>query len=223
MTVSQCLALSYHVWPEYKGWANANGLDQRRGIGHGRHVVDRSTLPSKSIINLNILGSRNPTEEDWDYYNSYVGPNTPAKAKARTAAPAAAGGAVAAQPAVPKATTQTAAPKQLAEPADGGSLLCVHPNRLYSQPSIVGSAVRAVPKQVQGVVAPKERSTTVLASEGSSSAPSSVAVPKVPKVEPVVKPLPIPKQSQGVAVPKERDTTEFKGFRYFPNNNWCSP
>ena len=62
-------------------------------------------------------------------------------------------------------------------------------------------------KQPQGVAVPKERDATAIASEGSSSAPISAATPKVPKVEPVAKPLQPPKQKQGVAIPKERDTT----------------
>ena len=63
------------------------------------------------------------------------------------------------------------------------------------------------PKQKQGVAVPKERDTTVIATEASGSAPSSAAVPEAPKDNPVVNPLPNSNQPQGVVVPKERDTS----------------
>ena len=121
MTVTQCLVLTYNIWPEYERWAYVNGLDRRRGVGHARQAVEADLLPPKRIINLSILGSENPPQEDWDYlyYNRYVGPNQQAKAKARAAAPTPVGGAATVQPAVTKASQQPAAPKQPAVPPAG--------------------------------------------------------------------------------------------------------
>ena len=56
LTVTQCLVLTFKLWPEYENWALANGLDRRRGIGHGRNAVEKGVLPPKRIINLNIFG-----------------------------------------------------------------------------------------------------------------------------------------------------------------------
>ena len=52
LTVTQCLVLTFNLWPEYENWALANGLDRRRGIGHGRNAVEKGVLPPKRIINL---------------------------------------------------------------------------------------------------------------------------------------------------------------------------
>ena len=111
LTVTQCLVLTFNLWPEYKNWALANGLDRRRGVGHGRHAVESGVLPPKRIINLNILGSEFPPQESWDCYNRYVGPNAPARPKPRAAAPASAGGAAVVQPPEPKDLPKAAAPK----------------------------------------------------------------------------------------------------------------
>ena len=213
LTVTQCLVLTFNLWPEYENWALANGLDRRRGIGHGRNAVEKGVLPPKRIINLNILGSEFPPQESSDYYNRYVGPNAPAKPKARAAAPAEAGAA--ARPPEPKEPPKTASPKaqQLKAPASGWQPTLRAADQVVQQAEFssvhTSSSVRSSPKQSRGVVAPKERDTTVVSSEGSDIAPTTVAVPKVPKDKPVVaKPSPPPpKQPQGVAVPKERDAT----------------
>ena len=215
LTVTQCLVLTFNLWPEYENWALANGLDRRRGIGHGRNAVERGVLPPRRIINLNILGSEFPPQESWDYYNRYVGPNAPAKPKARAAAPASAGGAAAAQPPEPKEPPKAASPKaqQPKAPASGWQPTLRAADQVVQQAEFssvhTSSSVRSSPKQSRGVVAPKERDATVVSSEGSGSAPTIVAAPKVPKDKPVVvKPSPPPpKQPQGVAVPKERDAT----------------
>ena len=213
LTVTHCLVLAYNIWPEYERWTYVNGLDRQRGVGHARQAVEADLLPPKRIINLNILGSENPPQEDWDYYNRYVGPNQQAKARARAAAPTPVGGAATVQPAVTKASQQPVAPKQPAVPPAGWQ-----PTLRSAQQSVqqaehssahTSSSVRTppTPKPVQGVAAPKGRGITVTSAEGPVSAPPSVVAKAVPKVEPVVaKSLPEPKQSQGVAVPKERDT-----------------
>ena len=233
LTVTQCLVLAYNIWPENERWTYVNGLDRRRGVGHARQAVEADLLPPKRIINLSILGSENPPQEDWDYlyYNRYVGPNQQAKAKARAATPV--GGVATVQPAATRVPQQPAAPKQPAVPSAGWQ-----PALRSAQQSVqqaehsrahTSSSVRTppTPKPVPGVAAPKERDTTVPSAEGPVSAPPSVVAKVVPKVEPVVtKSLPEPKQSQGVAVPKERDaavvTSEESSTKCCPHN-WCSP
>ena len=215
LTVTQCLVLTFKLWPEYENWALANGLDRRRGIGHGRNAVEKGVLPPKRIINLNILGSEFPPQESWDYYNRYVGPNAPAKPKARAAAPASAGGAAAARPPEPKEPPKAASPKaqQPKAPASGWQPTLRAADQVVQQAEFssvhTSSSVRSLPKQSRGVVAPKERDAAVVSSEGSGCAPTIVAAPKVPKDKPVVaKPSPPPpKQPQGVVAPKERDAT----------------
>ena len=215
LTVTQCLVLAFKLWPEYENWALSNGLDRRRGIGHGRNAVEKGVLPPKRIINLNILGSEFPPQESWDYYNRYVGPNAPAKPKARAAAPASAGGAAAARPPEPKEPPKAASPKaqQPKASASGWQPSLRAADQVVQQAEFssvhISSSVRSLPKQSQGVVATKERDAAVASSEGSGSASATVAVPKVPKDKPVVlKPSPPPpKQPQGVAVPNERDAT----------------
>ena len=56
LTTSQLLALAYHIWSQYSEWAHNHGLDRRRGVSHGRQVIDSKILPPQSEINLNILG-----------------------------------------------------------------------------------------------------------------------------------------------------------------------
>ena len=92
LTVTQCLVLAYNIWPEYERWTYVNCLDRRRGVGHARQA-EANLLPPKRVINLNILGSEHPPQEDWDYYYRYVGPNQQPKPKARAAAPTSVGGA----------------------------------------------------------------------------------------------------------------------------------
>ena len=111
LTVTQCLVLTYNIWPEYERWVHVNGLDRRRGVGHGRHAVESGVLPSKRIINLNILGSEFPPQESWDYYYRYVGPNAPARPRAWAADPASAGGAAVVRPPEPKEPPKAASPK----------------------------------------------------------------------------------------------------------------
>ena len=211
LTTTQCLILTSNLWPEYEEWAQYNGLDRRRGVGHGRLSLEARLLPPKRIINLNILGSEFPPQESWDYYNRYVGPNAPARAKARAAAPASAGGAAPVRPPEPKEPPKAAQQPKVPAPAWQPKLRSADQVVQQSEPGSVheSSSTRSLPKQSRGVVAPKERDTTVVSSEGLSSAPPIVAAPKVPKVKPVViKPSPPPpKQPQGIAVPKERDAT----------------
>ena len=215
VAVTQCLVLAFKLWPEYENWALSNGLDRRRGIGHGRNAVEKGVLPPKRIINLNILGNEFPPQESWDYYNRYVGPNAPAEPKARAAAPASAGGAAVARPPEPKEPPKAASPKaqQPKAPASGWQPTLRAADQVVQQAEFssvhISSSVRSLPKQSRGVVAPKERDAAVASSEGSGSASVTVAVPKVPKDKPVVsKPSPPPpKQLQGVAVPIERDAT----------------
>ena len=54
LTTTQCLILTSNLWPEYEEWAQHNGLDRRRGVGHGRLSLEARLLPPKRIINLNI-------------------------------------------------------------------------------------------------------------------------------------------------------------------------
>ena len=144
-----------------------------------------------------------------------MGPNAPARPKARAAAPASAGGAASVQPPEPKDLPKAASPKaqQPKAPASGWQPTLRAADQVVQQAEFssvhISSSVRSLPKQSRGVVAPKERDTTLVSSEGPGSAPPIVAVPKVPKGKPVVtKPSPPPpKQPQGVAVPKERDAT----------------
>ena len=209
LTITQCLILTSNLWPEYEEWAQHNGLDRRRGIGHGRLSLEARLLPPKRIINLNILGSEFPPQESWDYYNRYVGPNAPARAKARAAAPASAGGTVPVRPPEPKEPPKAAV--KVPAPAWQPTLRSADQVVQQSEPGSVheSSSTRSLPKQSRGVVAPKERDATVVSSEGSGSAPTFVATPKVPKDKPVVaKPSPPPqKQPQEVAIPRERDAT----------------
>jgi len=58
------------------------------------------------------------------------------------------------------------------------------------------------PKQKQGVAIPKERDTTVIATEASAGAPSSAAVPEAPKNNPVVDPLQNLINHKGSLLPK---------------------
>ena len=161
------------------------------------------------------MGSEFPPQESWDYYNRYVGPNAPAKPKARAAAPASAGGAAAARPPEPKEPPKAASPKaqQPKAPASGWQPTLRAADQVVQQAEFssvhTSSSVRSLPKQSRGVVAPKERDAAVVSSEGSGCAPTIVAAPKVPKDKPVVaKPSPPPpKQPQGVVAPKERDAT----------------
>ena len=211
LTTTQCLILTSNLWPEYEEWAQHNGLDRRRGVGHGRLSLEARLLPPKRIINLNILGSEFPPQESWDYYNRYVGPNAPARAKARAAAPASAGGAAPVRPPEPKEPPKAAQQPKVPAPAWQPTLRSADQVVQQSEPGSVheSSSTRSLPKQSRGVVAPKERDATVVSSEGSGSAPTIVAAPKVPKDKPVVaKPSPPPpKQPQGVAIPRERDAT----------------
>ena len=157
------------------------------------------------------MGSEYPPQESWDYYNRYVGPNAPARSKARAAAPASAGGAAPVRPPEPKEPPKAAQQPKVPAPAWQPKLRSTDQVVQQSEPGSVheSPSTRSLPKQSRGVVAPKERDTTVVSSEGSNIAPPTVAVPKVPKDKPVVvKPSPPPpKQPQGVAVPKERDAT----------------
>ena len=215
LTTTQCLVLTSKLWPEYEQWVHHNGLDRRRGVGHGRFSLEAGLLPPKRVINLNILGSEPPPQESWDYYYRYVGPNAPARPKARAAAPASAGGAASVQPPEPKDLPKAASPKaqQPKAPASGWQPTLRAADQVVQQAEFssvhISSSVRSLPKQSRGVVAPKERDTTLVSSEGPGSAPPNVAVPKVPKGKPVVtKPSPPPpKQPQRVAVRKERDAT----------------
>ena len=45
LTVTQCLVLTFNLWPEYENWALANGLDRRRGIGHAVTQLKRAYYP----------------------------------------------------------------------------------------------------------------------------------------------------------------------------------
>ena len=151
------------------------------------------------------MGSENPPQEDWDYYNRYVGPNQQAKAKARAAAPTPVSGVATAPTAVPKVSQQTAAPKQPAVPPSGWQPILRSAEQPVQQAEYssvhISASVRSVPKPVQGV-------TTVTPAKGSISAPPSLVTKVAPKVELVVsKPLPVSGQSQGVVAHKKRDTT----------------
>ena len=163
LTVTQCLVLTFNLWPEYENWALANGLDRRRGVGHGRHAVESGALPPKRIINLNILGSEFPPQESWDYHNRYVSPNAPARPKPRAAAPASAGGAAVVQPPEPKEPPKAAAPKAQQQKAPASvwqpTLRSADQAVQQTEPSSVHttSSIRSLPKQSRGVAAPKER------------------------------------------------------------------
>ena len=71
LTTSQLLALAYFIWPHYTEWAHSHGLDRRRGVSHGRQVIDGKTLPPKTVINRNILGVEHPPDDYWDRYFRY--------------------------------------------------------------------------------------------------------------------------------------------------------
>ena len=147
LTTTQCLILTSNLWPEYEEWAQYNGLDRRRGVGHGRLSLEARLLPPKRIINLNILGSEYPPQESWDYYNRYVGPNAPARSKARAAAPASAGGAAPVRPPEPKEPPKAA--QQPKVPAPACSPNCVLQIKLYSSPSPVVSTNHRPPVRCQ--------------------------------------------------------------------------
>ena len=212
LTVTQCLVLTYNIWPEYERWVPVNGLDRRRGVGHGRHAVESGVLPSKRIINLNILGSEFPPQESWDYYYRYVGPNAPARPRAWAADPASAGGAAVVRPPEPKEPPKAASPKaqQPKAPASDWQPTLRAADQVVQQAEYssvhISSSIRPFPEQSRGVAAPKERDATAVSSEGPGSAPSSVAVPQVPRVKPVVtKPSPPPAKSsrKGSLFPKK--------------------
>ena len=46
-TTSNYLALAYNVFASYQDWAHQNGLYRRRGVAHGRQVIDSGDLPPK--------------------------------------------------------------------------------------------------------------------------------------------------------------------------------
>ena len=100
LTTSQLLALAYHIWPQYTEWAHSHGLDRRRGVSHGRQVIDSKTLPPKSAINLHILGVEHPPDDFWDRYFRYQAPHAKPRPKGKAAAPSG-GAAVAAGPKQP--------------------------------------------------------------------------------------------------------------------------
>eukprot|EP00435_Cladocopium_sp_Y103_P070896 s750_g36.t1 len=70
-----CLILCYYIWPTYSDWVHQNGLDRRRGLAHGRALVEAEDLPPKRIINRGVLGVENPDDSVWDRYYRYQGVN----------------------------------------------------------------------------------------------------------------------------------------------------
>ena len=100
LTTSQLLALAYHIWSQYSEWAHSHGLDRRRGVSHGRQVIDSKILPPQSEINLNILGVEYPPDDFWDRYYRYQAPHAKPRPKGKAAAPPG-GAAVAAGPKQP--------------------------------------------------------------------------------------------------------------------------
>ena len=95
LTTSQLLALAYHIWPQYTEWAHSHGLDRRRGVSHGKQVIDSKILPPQSEINLNILGVEYPPDDFWDRYYRYQAPHAKPRPKGKAAAPS--GGAAGAK------------------------------------------------------------------------------------------------------------------------------
>ena len=87
LTTSQLLALAYHIWPQYTEWAHSHGLDRRRGVSHGKQVIDSKILPPQSEINLNILGVEYPPDDYWDRYYRYQAPHAKPRPKGKAAAP----------------------------------------------------------------------------------------------------------------------------------------
>ena len=87
LTTSQLLALAYHIWPQYTEWAHSHGLDRRRGVSHGKQVIDSKILPPQSEINLNILGVEYPPDDFWDRYYRYQAPHAKPRPKGKAAAP----------------------------------------------------------------------------------------------------------------------------------------
>ena len=77
LTTSQLLALACHSWPQYAEWAHSHGLDRRRGVSHGRQVIDGGNLPPLTVINRNILGVEHPPDDFWDRYFRYIRLHTP--------------------------------------------------------------------------------------------------------------------------------------------------
>ena len=110
--------IAYHIFTSFHGWDLHNGLDRRRGVAHGRQVIEQGDLPPKRIINQRIFGAEHPRVEEWDTYYHYVGPQQQPGPKGKAAAPAPAGGAAGsgasvatpAEPPVPKEPKQPGYP-----------------------------------------------------------------------------------------------------------------
>ena len=102
LTTSQLSALAYYVWPSYTEWSHQHGLDRRRGVTHGRQVIESKNLPPKRTINVNILGVEQPPDDYGDRYYRYQAPHSAPRPEAKAAAPAKpTGAAVAAGPKQP--------------------------------------------------------------------------------------------------------------------------
>ena len=168
LTVTQCLVLAYNIWPEYERWTYVNGLDRRRGVGHARQAVEANLLPPKRIINLNILGSENPPQEDWDYYNRYVGPHQQPKAKARAAAPTLLVARRLYSLLLQRSHSNPLPQSSLTYHPQGGSRHCDRLSNLYSKPSRVVPtlqhpfALRQFQNKYKGSLLPKSATQQLL-------------------------------------------------------------
>ena len=187
-TTSNCLA--YNVFASYQDWAHQNGLDRRRGVAHGRQVIDSGDLPPRRIINARILGAEHPRVEERDTYYRYVGPQQQPRPKGKAAAPASAGGAagtgsVVAAPAeqpVPKEPKQPGYPPPNWQPSLRGLDHPVQP--VSTSGPKVTSSVRTVPKPPQSdsqEVAAFGRDAAPVPVASSPAKPPAKARPKAPE------------------------------------------
>lgn len=60
LSTSNFLALAFYIFEAYNDWPLQHGLDRRRGVAHGRQVIESGDLPAKRIINQRVLGVDNP-------------------------------------------------------------------------------------------------------------------------------------------------------------------
>ena len=174
------------MFASYPDWAHQNGLYRRRGVAHGRQVIDSGDLPPKLIINQRILGAERPRAEEWDTYYRYVGPQQQPRPKGKAAAPASAGGAAGTEAAA-AAPAEQPVPKQPKEPGHPPpnwqpSLRGLdHPAQPASTGPKVTISVRKVPQPPksgpQGVAASGRDTAVPVAS--SPARPPAKARPKV--------------------------------------------
>ena len=177
LTTSQLLALAYHIWPQYTEWAHSHGLDRRRGVSHGKQVIDSKSLPPQSEINLHILGVEYPPDDFWDRYYRYQAPHAKPRPKGKAAAPS--GGAAAAagpkQPDHPP-PQQAKNPASVQQPKSGW----IPTLRSADHPVVPAASATVAVASV-----PVPTSTTGVAASGRDSAVTPVASsPAAPPAKP---------------------------------------